>query len=556
MWLGEAIANWTGITTEGFKREAPFLTDADWGADQNVLWRRDDRIDFVFQDPWLADDDTDIEYVYLHLLQDRSNLLLSPQQLAQGWKEYINMFIWVSNAKARSLMEAGALPPVTGLGALNPDYLQIDAQLTTEIFGALAPGMPEQALHLADLPIRTTAGGSAAHAAQFHVLLYALASKVDDAASRRDQLIGLVREARRYLPNDSKTADVVDFVLEDYLTNRNPMAWERTRNRVYRRYQAGAGANGFVYRDWTESSVNLAAGLIALLYGQGDYRRTVQIGTLSGWDSDNGTATMGGLLGLLLGYDDIIAAFPARQLSDRYRISRTRPTLPDHLPEDGQAEDTFTMMAERMLPLVDQVVLAAGGSVEGDVWTLPVGGTAPPLHRNPLIELYLRSANNRVRLAGGAVTTQVSGEAVPSLTWVIADGLEHDYSGVEVFSLPQAYRKTFQGEPVTLTVTYDRPVEIASIRFIEGDTGGFADLEAAVLVDGEWQPVPEGTTVTPAPDATMPMQLFDIALPEPVQGTGIRLTGTAGGLTGTADETSRTLTVLELDALSASTDWE
>lgn len=436
------------------------------------------------------------------------------------------------------------------------NYLQIDAQLTTEIFGALAPGMPAEALQLADLPIRTTAGGFAAHAAQFYVLLYSLASQVDRAESRQDQLIDLVREARRYLPDDSKAADVVDFVLADYLGNRNAKAWERTRNRVYRRYLAGAEANGFVYRDWTESPVNFAAGLIALLYGQGDYRRTVRIGTLSGWDSDNGTATMGGLLGLLLGYDALTAAFPDQQLSDRYQISRTRPTLPDYLPEDGEAEDTFTMMVARMLPLVDQIVLAAGGSVADDVWTLPARGEEPPLRHNPLIELNLRSANNRVRMVGGIVSTQVSGAEDPSSARAIADGLEHDYSGIEVFDLPQAYRQTFQGDPITLTVTYDRPVEIATIRFIEGETGGFSEFEVAVSVDGVWQPAPDGTTITPAPDAAMSMQIFDIVLPEPVQGMGVRLTGFMGDLTGVQDEESRTLTVLELDALSAAADWD
>ena len=47
-----------------------------------------------------------------------------------------------------------------------------------------------------------------------------------------------------------------------------------------------------------DASVNLATGVMALLYGNGDYKRTVQIATLSGWDSDNSTASLGGLFGL------------------------------------------------------------------------------------------------------------------------------------------------------------------------------------------------------------------------------------------------------------------
>ena len=74
---------------------------------------------------------------------------------------------------------------------------------------------------------------------------------------------------------------MIDFVLADYLANPDVNDWERTRDRVYERYHDNAREYGFVFRSWAESSVNLAAGVLALLYGEGDFRRTVQIGTLS-----------------------------------------------------------------------------------------------------------------------------------------------------------------------------------------------------------------------------------------------------------------------------------
>ena len=63
----------------------------------------------------------------------------------------------------------------------------------------------------------------------------------------------------------------------------------------------------------------------------------------------------------MYGYEAMIAQFPDSMLSDRYRISRTRDNLPDHLPEDANAEDTFTHMAERMLPLIAQTIEMVGG---------------------------------------------------------------------------------------------------------------------------------------------------------------------------------------------------
>lgn len=544
MWLGETIANWTGLTTEAVKTGPPFYTDADWGLDQGIDWKSNDVIDLVFQDPWLADDDTDIEYVYLHLLAQHGTNLLTPTQIAEGWQQHINDYIWVSNRQARDLMGRGVLPPVTGMRSVNPESLQIDAQLTTEIFGALAPGMPDQALRLANLPILTTAAGYAAHAAQFHVALYALAAQVDRTLPPREQIIWLVRAARAYLPDSSKAAQVIDFVLADYLDNPDRDDWERTRDRIYEHFQQHADENGYVYRDWTESSVNLATGVMALLYGEGDFRRTVQIGTLAGWDADNGTATMGGLLGLLLGYDALLDQFPGVAISDRYQITRTRENLPDYLPEDRQAEDTFTLMAERMLPVVEQTIVEAGGSVAGEVWTLPPAPDSPPLSQNPLEQLWQRSANNRVRQQGGTVETSVEGESSRATSRAIADGVEHDFSGVEPRPPARVYRGKAHDGAITLSVVYDRPVEASIIRFIEGDPGVFTALQLECLVDGEWIAAPEGTTLIGTPDPQVPYQLFDFALPAPIELTGVRLTGTVE--VGPLDD----VRVVELDVLA------
>ena len=547
MWLGETIANWTGLTTEGVKPDAPFYTDADWGLDQNISWKDNDVIDFVFQNPWLSDDDTDIEYVYLHLLQENSTIMLTPQQIADGWRAHMNDYIWVSNAQARNLMELGTLPPVTSMGSANEHYLQIDAQLTTEIFGALAPGMPGQALLMGDLPIRTTAGSYSAHAAQFFVVLYSLATQVDSTLSSREQNIWMVEEARHYIPDTSKTADIIDFVLEDYLANPDKDDWELTRDRIYERYHENAREYGFVYRGWTESSVNFAAGLLALLYGEGDFRRTVQIGTLSGWDSDNGTATVGGLLGLMQGYDMLVAQFPDEQISDRYRIHRTRPTMPNYLPDDSRAQDTFTLMAERMLPLIEQAIIEAGGSVDGDVWTLPPLPTENQLQLNPLELLSQRSANLRVAAEGGTIEVSVSGEVPKSRMQLMVDGVEHDFSGQEPKHPLRVYHDSSvdAGSEIAITVTYARDVEVAVIRLIEGNTNAFSQIEAQLLIDGEWHPTPEGTTLSQLPDSTIPYQIFDFQLPEPILAQGIQLIATIQ-----VDSYFPEVVILELDALS------
>lgn len=581
MWLGQIIANWTGLQTEGLRVAPPFFTDADWGAAVPGF--------VTLFDPWPADDDTDIEYVYLHLHTQHQTQRLTAEQIHAGWIAHINRYIWASNAAAREAIGRGVRPPATSVaqglihGSSWPveQSLMIDAQLTTEFFGAFCPGMPERALAMADLPIRTTAHGHSALAAQVYVIMYSLAPTAPRELSGADLTLWLHREARKFIPDDSKTADIMDFVLADYLANPDHDDWERTRDACHLRYATTGPENpGFVYRGWFESSINLATGLIAFLYGEGDYRRTVQIGTLSGWDSDNGTATMGGLLGLLLGDAGVRAQF-TQPLSGEYWISRTRDNLPDFV-QNQWWEDRFSLMALRMRDIVDQEVIDGGGRIAesaaaGLPWfgaeggyLLPPGGAGDGLlpadarGANPLLRLTARSANNRVVSEGGTASASCSVSCTPAPGYgsgavtQIANGYEHDFAGLED---PGTRRGMFStqgcglppGSMITLEVGYDREVEIERVRFIEGDhfadtpiTGGWFDSLALELrINGVWTAA--AFTLSEPLDAQKPFQFIDLVLQGPVSATGVRIDGASSS---TASEAF--VTCLELDALAPS----
>ena len=124
--------------------------------------------------------------------------------------------------------------------------------------------------------------------------------------------------------------------------------------------------------------INFASSLVSLFYGEGDLLRTIRIGVLAGWDSDNPTATWGGLLGFLLGQDGVEKVFNEYDLSDTYWIHRTRRNFPDRTPGiDG--EDTFRSMSERCIYIIDRVVMeemGGGVDLEKDVWYIPDKGSA------------------------------------------------------------------------------------------------------------------------------------------------------------------------------------
>ncbi len=369
-WLGSSIANWTGLKTEGLRNKKPYFTDEDWNTDQGREWLGTN-IDFVLdQEIWGADDDTDIEYIYQHALETYNTYQLTGDQIRTQWLDHISAeeenYLWVSNQTAFDLMmEENMVPPVTSLPHLNENWEMIDAQLTTEIFGLLAPTNPDVALDISYLPIRTTAYSHSLYAAQFYVIMHALASSVDQGLSRRDQVLWLADSARTYIPESSYIAKMYDWVRNEYMNSTDINDWESVRDEFHDVYIEG-GADDYTYSAFYDCGSNFGFSIVSLLFGEGDYKRTVQIGTLSGQDSDNPTATWGGLLGFMYGFDGLKEHFDNYDFSEQYDISRTRINF-------GEGVDTFSAMAERLLPIIDKVVVEKmKGTASEETWTIDV----------------------------------------------------------------------------------------------------------------------------------------------------------------------------------------
>ena len=397
-WLGQTIANWTGIVTEMDKIGGPgvageFYTRDDWGTkDLPNSWgstfpRLSLTIDWVYRGPneiWGSDDDTDIEYIYQHLLATHQTSMLTGEQIRDGWLTHIHdernsplknaagqgeNFLWVSNQRAHDLMLEGVVPPATSDPKLNEYYDMIDAQLTTEVFGLYAPGRPDAALKMAYLPIRTTARAEAALASEFYVVMHALASVVDPQLPRQQQLAWMSEQARTYLPDDSVSGRMYDFVKSRYQAG---IPWEQARDEVYQRYQIeeqdgyDITSRNMDCNGCFSASINFAASLVSLFFGEGDWKETVKIAVLTGWDSDNPAATWGGLLGFMEGQAGIERIF-GRKFSGRYNIHRTRTGFP--VPN---GVDNFVDMSATGLQIIDRAVVEEmGGRIADDAWVIP-----------------------------------------------------------------------------------------------------------------------------------------------------------------------------------------
>ena len=391
-WLGQSIANWTGIITEMDKIGIPinekgegFYTRENWGGkDEPNIWSNSSNykiIDFNLAKSdsiWGSDDDTDIEYIYQHLLYTNKTSKLTGEQIREGWLKHIKNeeenFLWVSNQRALDLMISGVIPPNTSDPKNNPDFDMIDAQLTTEIFGFYSPSNPDFAVKMAELPIQTTARFNAEWISKFYVSMYSLAANQDPKLSIKDNLIIIAEKSRKQLPEDSYASKMYDFIKNQY---EEGLPWETIRDNIYQRYQVenkdGYDYSSGISKEEVEkcngcaaAGINFAASLVSLFAGEGDLKETIKIASLMGWDSDNPTATWGGLIGFMIGHDGVEKAFD-RSFSEEYNIHRTRQNFPSGI-------DNFTNMANIGVFITDRVIqeeLGGGIDLNKNIWYVP-----------------------------------------------------------------------------------------------------------------------------------------------------------------------------------------
>ena len=326
-----------------------------------------------------SDDDTDIEYMYL-LQMERHGIEPTYAQLAEAWKRHVKARVWCANRVALNLMRAGYTPPLTGRKAYNDQWFQIDPQLVNEIWSITAPGMPRYATAKSEWAARITSDDFGLEPTVHYAAMYSAAFFESDP----ERLVEIGLES---LPPQSRFAEAVRYVQQ--LVNEHPDDWRTARKNLAARYY---GQFDYNQGAWPaiDAVLNGACGVMALLYGSGDFQRTLDISCALGFDADNQAATMAGLLGVAGGSEAIpdellrpIADSGWRDpFNDRY-VNVTREELPDASIND---------MAARLAAQGEKVILATGGQI------LEVDGVphyqiladaefTPPfeLHRTPLL---------------------------------------------------------------------------------------------------------------------------------------------------------------------------
>lgn len=237
------------------------------------------------------------------------------------------------------------VPPETGSSAHNPHAgYNLSGQFCVESYGLVAPGMPRTAADLGLHYARIAVSGEPLQAAQFWTTLVSLMPLHDGPV---DAAIDVA-----YAAVDPASAMAEVVVDARHLHHAHRDDWKAARRAIHEKW--------VVERKWNQNSTpaNGALVLLALLYGEGDFYRTLQYAMALGYDADCNAATAGAVLGARLGFRHV-AGLPQFRMPDRY-VNQTRPSLPAECPVSAQAAV--------LLRVCERIILANGGeaiSVDG-----------------------------------------------------------------------------------------------------------------------------------------------------------------------------------------------
>ena len=317
-WAGQAIGCSYGGPTE-FKYRGTMIQDY-----IPILWPDGYMKNFFENSPGLYDD-LYMDLTFVEVI-DRLGLDAPVDSFALAFAQ-ADYTLWHANQAARYNILQGIMPPASGHWLNNPHADDLDYQIEADFAGLMSPGMPNAASEISDKVGHIMTYGDGWYGGVYVGAMYSLAFVSDDVKF-------VVKEALKTIPMDSRFYQCMSDVIRWH--EQYPNDWKQTWFECERKYSEDIGCPDGVFVPYNiDAVINSAYILIGLLYGDGDFYKTMDIATRCGQDSDCNPASAAGILGTMLGYDriphlwmknlheveDLKLAYTNISLNDAYQMS-------------------------------------------------------------------------------------------------------------------------------------------------------------------------------------------------------------------------------------------
>ena len=297
-WYGRICGCILGKPAEGTRsRELKkFLEDAGNYPMTRYICRRDIKYKSTIRTSCLADEmsfapwDDDTNYVVLaQILIEKYGRDFTPKNVMELWVQSQALPSYYTAEKVALLNFLRGYQPPDSAMYKNPYREWIGAQIRGDYFGYVNPGEPEKAAEMAwkDASISHIKNGI--YGEMFVSAMLACAAVTDNI---KDVIYGGLAQ----IPMKSRLYTSVMRLIDRY---DNGISQEEAFADIHREWDDYDG------HDWCHTISNALIVVAALLYGAGDFGKSICMAVETGFDTDCNGATVGSVLGMILGEDGI-----------------------------------------------------------------------------------------------------------------------------------------------------------------------------------------------------------------------------------------------------------
>ena len=240
----------------------------------------------------LTQDDLYVDMTFAKVLDDRG-LNATSEDFGAMFRE-AQYSLWHANLAARRNLRREVPAALAGTPRYNAHANDIDFQIEADFIGLMAPGLHRSANDIALRAGRVMNYGDGIYGGMFVSGMYAAAFFESDP--RKIVEAGLASIPRQS-PYGLLIADLLGW------RRQYPDDWKKVWQLVEDRWDTNDPCPAGALQPFNiDAKLNGAYIALGLLYGKGDFAKTLEISTRAGQDSDCNPSSAGGILGVALGY--------------------------------------------------------------------------------------------------------------------------------------------------------------------------------------------------------------------------------------------------------------
>lgn len=322
-----------------------------------------------------SDDDMHVDILNQFIFRDYGPVL-GNNDIASAWKFYDVHDVGGGSDTRNLVLNSSFIPPYTGQSTYGSmGYWVTESWIENETLGMLFPYMYELAEGYADMFTQVQGDAYGYYLGKLCAIMYSLAYEYDDAKT-------IIDKAFEVMGKSNEIYEIYQYVLKCY---NQGVSWRQACIGIV---EKAVNCAKIRINDTAGFSINANAGMIflGLVYGENDFEKSLKITSLAGLDGDCTAATVGGLLGVMLGYNNIPEKYTNYLGKDSIYYNHTGFNGDAtgvhwgafaYMGKNFPNSFTFDWLADLTMQNLENIVSTYHGSVTEDTFTIAMQELVP-----------------------------------------------------------------------------------------------------------------------------------------------------------------------------------